>query len=226
MEHAKRKPTESLSAYDFYIRGKANFYRSSRRSIDEALRLFERAFELDSEFSSAYAMTAWCHVVRNNNRWLIHPEREKERMVWLAKQAARLGRNDPLALCVSGLVHAQVLDELGTGATLLDRAIVLAPSLAIAWNFSGWIRIYLGLAEVAIEHLQCSISLDPLNPFLYNNQNGVAAANFLAGRYDIAAEWAEKALRELPRYPPAIRVAAASYALSGQTHRAPQRSTY
>ena len=166
LEHTKRKPTESLSAYDCFIRGKANFYRSSRRSIHDALSLFERAFELDSEFASAYAMAAWCYVVRNNNRWLIDPEKETARMVWLAKRAARLGRDDPLALSVSGIVHAQVLNDLTTGATLLDRAVVLAPNLAIAWNFSGWIRIYLGQAEVAIEHLERSIRLDPLNPFL------------------------------------------------------------
>jgi TolB-like protein/class 3 adenylate cyclase len=220
MEYAKRKPTESLNAYDCYIRGKASFNRSSRRSIDEAQRLFERSFELDSEFASAYAMAAWCYVVRNNNRWLLDPEKETEQMVWLAKQAARFGRDDPLALSVSGIVHAQVLDDLTTSAKLLDRAVILAPNLAIAWNFSGWIRIYLGQGEVAIEHLEHSTRLDPLSPFLYNAHNGVAAAHFLAGRYEVAAEWAEKALRELQRYPPAIRVAAASYALSGQIGKA------
>jgi tetratricopeptide (TPR) repeat protein len=120
---------------------------------------------------------------------------------------------------VSGLVHSQVLNDLATCATLLDRAVALAPNLAIAWNFSV-IRIYLGEAEVAIDHLERAIRLDPLNPFLYNSHNGVAAAYFLAGRYEIAAQWAEKALHELPRYPPAIRIAAASYALSGQIDRA------
>jgi TolB-like protein/class 3 adenylate cyclase/tetratricopeptide (TPR) repeat protein len=220
MEHAKRKPTESLTAYDCYIRGKANFYRSSRRSIAEALALFERAFQLDSEFASAYAMAAWCYLIRNNNRWLVDPEKETERMVWLAKQAVRVGHDDPLALSVSGLVHSQVPNDLTTCATLLDRAVALAPNLAIAWNFSGWIRIYLGEAEVAIDHLERAIRLDPLNPFLYNSHNAVAAAYFLAGRYEIAAQWAEKALHELPRYLPAIRIAAASYALSGQIGRA------
>jgi TolB-like protein/class 3 adenylate cyclase/tetratricopeptide (TPR) repeat protein len=220
MEHAKRKPTESLTAYDCYIRGKANFYRSSRRSIAEALALFERAFQLDSEFASAYAMAAWCYLIRNNNRWLVDPEKETERMVWLAKQAVRVGHDDPLALSVSGLVHSQVPNDLTTCATLLDRAVALAPNLAIAWNFSGWIRIYLGEAEVAIDHLERAIRLDPLNPFLYNSHNAVAAAYFLAGRYEIAAQWAEKALHELPRYLPAIRIAAASYALSGQIDRA------
>jgi hypothetical protein len=49
--------------------------------IAEALALFERAFQLDSEFASAYAMAAWCYLIRNNNRWLVDPEKETERMV-------------------------------------------------------------------------------------------------------------------------------------------------
>ncbi len=221
-EQAKHKPTDSLNAYDYYIRGKSSFKGNgtSRRSIDEALPLFDRAIELDPDFSSAYGMAAWCYLVRNNNRWLVDAEKEVERMVWLAKQAARLGHDDPLALSVSGVVHAQVLDDLATGARLLDRAIALGPSLAVAWHFSGWIRIYLGQAEVAINHMERAIRLDPLDPLLYNVQNGVAAAHFLAGHYDTAAVWAERALHELARYKPAIRLAAASYALSGQIDKA------
>lgn len=48
----------------------------------------------------------------------------------------------------------------------------------------------------------------------------MAAAHFLAGRYSSAATWAEKALHERPRYQPAIRIAAASYALAEQIDKA------
>ena len=168
LEHAKRKPTESLNAYDCYLRGKASFegYGSSRRSIDEALPLFERAIDLDADFASAYAMAAWCYLVRNNNGWLVEADKETKRMLWLAKQAAHLGRDDPIALSVSGVVHAQVLNDLTTGASLLDRAIALGPSLAVVWLMSGWIRIYLRQPEVAIEYMERAIRLDPLDPFL------------------------------------------------------------
>jgi tetratricopeptide (TPR) repeat protein len=47
-------------------------------------------------------------------------------------------------------------------------------------------------------------------------QNGMAAAHFLAGRYDEASSWAEKALREHPNYLPAIRMSAASHAFAGR----------
>jgi hypothetical protein len=59
------------------------------------------------------------------------------------------------------LTNSQVPNDLTTCATLLDRAVALAPNLAIAWNFSGWIRIYLGEAEVAIDGTRHA-SLDEL----------------------------------------------------------------
>jgi adenylate cyclase len=63
IERAKRKPTESLDAYDYFLRGMANIHHWTRASNDEALRLFYKAIELDSEFGSAYGMAAWCYIL-------------------------------------------------------------------------------------------------------------------------------------------------------------------
>ena len=51
IERAKRKPTESLDAYDYFLRGMASFYQRTKEANSEALRLFYRAIELDPEFS-------------------------------------------------------------------------------------------------------------------------------------------------------------------------------
>jgi hypothetical protein len=40
IERAKRKPTESLNAYDYYLRGMANLHQGTREAISEALSLF------------------------------------------------------------------------------------------------------------------------------------------------------------------------------------------
>src|SRR5205823_822101 len=97
----KRKPTSSLNAYDFYLRGLASFHRGSRQSLIDALQFFDRAIELDSGFASAYGMAAWCCVIRNNNGW--SPETEVQHMTLRARQAARLGKDDPIALGMGGL---------------------------------------------------------------------------------------------------------------------------
>jgi hypothetical protein len=63
-----RKPTESLDAYDYYLRGVSNFHKGGREDISEALRLFLKAVELDDNFSSAYGMAAWCYVRLQSER--------------------------------------------------------------------------------------------------------------------------------------------------------------
>src|SRR5262249_45745908 len=43
IERAKRKPTESLDAYDYYLRGMASFHQGSKAGINQALPLFCKA---------------------------------------------------------------------------------------------------------------------------------------------------------------------------------------
>jgi len=105
---------------------------------------------------------------------------------------------------------------------LIARALALDPNSAAAWHHSGWVRIYLCDPEAAIEHMARAMRLNPLDPLLFGMQNGTAAAHFLAGRYDQASSWAEKALGEHRDHSPAMRMAAASHALAGRLTEARQ----
>ena len=70
IERAKRKPTESLDAYDYFLRGMAAFHQCTREANDEALALFYRAIELDPNFASAYGMAARCYLQRKGFGWV------------------------------------------------------------------------------------------------------------------------------------------------------------
>jgi TolB-like protein len=216
IERAKRKSTESLDAYDYYLRGKADFHQGTKEKIREALQLFYRAIELDPHFASAHGMAAACHVRRINLGWMTDRAQDIAELERLAKNAAALGKEDAVALHTAGFALAQVAGHLEPGAALIDRALALSPNLAAAWYHSGWVRIYLGEPETAIEHMARAMRLNPLDPLLFGMLNGTAAAHFLAGRYDAASSWAEKALWEQPRHSPAMRMAAASHALAGR----------
>ena len=50
IERAWRKPTESLDAYDYYLRGMAHVHLGSRQSIDAALGQFNHALMRDPNF--------------------------------------------------------------------------------------------------------------------------------------------------------------------------------
>ena len=62
--------------------------------------------------------------------------------------------------------------------------------------------------------------LSPLDPSLSLMQASLALAYFIAGRYDEASYWAEKAIREGTNFLPALRMVVASKALAGRQDEA------
>jgi adenylate cyclase len=221
IERAKHKPTESLDAYECFLRGMASQFLQTRDANKEALRLFYKAIELDPEFASAYGMAAWCYGWRKTQGWMSDQVTEAAETARLARRAAELGPEDAVALSRGG--HALlVVGDLEAATIFVDRAVVLNPNLWGAWNASGWVRIYRGEPEAAIEHFARAMRLSPLNPRVYGLQAGTAFAHFLAGRYDAASSLAEKAMRARTNYPTPIRIAAASHALAGRLAEARQ----
>jgi TolB-like protein/tetratricopeptide (TPR) repeat protein len=220
IERALHKPTESLHAYDYYLRGVANLHRGSREAIDEALDLFREAVRLDADFAPAYAMAAWCHFWRKVNGWMTDRTRETAEGIRLARRAVDLGRNDAVALTRSGHALAHLAGELDGGIALIDRARVLNPNLAPAWFLGGFLRVWRGEPEDAIAHFARAMRLSPLDPEMYRMQAGTAVAHMFAGRFETASAWAEKAFRDLPSFLVAVVIVAASHALAGETDAA------
>jgi SAM-dependent methyltransferase len=136
-----------------------------------------------------------------------------------------LGNEDAVALYTGGFGLTMIAGQLQTGAAWIDRALALDPNLAAAWHASGWVRIFLGDAEIAIEHFARGLRLNPVGPENFASENGTAAAHFLAGRYTDALKWSEKALQTKPNYAPAMRMVAASYACVDRLTEAQQTMT-
>jgi TolB-like protein len=220
IERAKRKPTESLDAYDYYLRGMANLHRGTRDSIDEALAQFYHALQRDPNFASAYAMAAWCHFWRKVNGWMTDRPQEIAEGARLARRAVELGRDDAVALTRSGHALGHFTGDLDGGIALIDRALVLDPNLASAWFLGGFLRVWHGEPDGAIEHFARAMRLSPLDPEMYRMQAGMAVAHLFAGRFDAASSWAEKAFRDLPSFLMVVSIIAASHALAGRTDEA------
>ena len=50
-----KRQTVNAQAYDLYLRGQDYLYRLTKRSVDYAIQLFEKAIELDPRYAAAYA---------------------------------------------------------------------------------------------------------------------------------------------------------------------------
>jgi len=216
IERARRKPADSLDAYDLYLRGLARMYRMTRGAHEEALTLFGKSSQLDPEFALPYARAAHLYGYRKTNGWVVDRARETAEARRLAQRAVHLGGDDAVALSYGGFILAYVSGEFEDGAAFVERAVSLNANHAATWGFSGWFKACFGEPEIAIEHVAIAMRLSPLDPRTFAWQDYMALAHFCAGRYDEATIWAERALRSQPNFAPAMRLAAAGHALGGR----------
>jgi TolB-like protein/tetratricopeptide (TPR) repeat protein len=225
IKRARRKPTENLDAYDYYLRGLVSARRWTKDANSEALQLFCKAIELDSGLACAYGMAAWCYVQRKARGWMVERAKESAQAARLARKAVLLGGDDSVALCMGGYALAFVAHEFDDAAAFMDRGLTVNPNLAQAWMLSGWLRVWRGEPDLALDHVAHAMRLSPLDPSMFGMQAATAYAHFLASRYDMASSWAEKAMRENPTFLLAICIFAASSALAGRPEQAQRGMT-
>jgi TolB-like protein/class 3 adenylate cyclase len=216
IKRANRKPTESIDAHIFVMRGLHSLHKWSRVAIDEALRLSYRAIELDPNYAYAYGLAVTCYTMRKAAGWIEEPEPEIEEVRRLVTRIVEVGRDDAFALSSAGFATANLLGDLDTAASLIDQALALNPNQVLTLNQSGYVRIWRGEPELAIEYVQRAMQLSPVDTLMFMMQGAMAFAHFIAGRDAEALAWAEKALQRNPLMSPATRIATASAALLGR----------
>jgi TolB-like protein/class 3 adenylate cyclase/tetratricopeptide (TPR) repeat protein len=217
LEHAEigravLKPTESLDAYDHYMRAIACGYRWTSEATSEALRHYYKAIELDPKFALAHALATTSYSWRKSNGWMTDIASEIAETERLAKRAVHLDQHDAQVLCWSGAALALVSGDVDAGGPLIERALRLNPNLMDAWLSSGLIKLVLREWSSAVEHFAHAMRLSPFDPLLFMMQQGTAAAYFSIGDYDEAAAWSAKSVGENPNFSSAWRIVAASNA--------------
>jgi adenylate cyclase len=229
IERSKSKSTDRLDAYDYYLRGLARLnlvmvgFHSEAilAGVREARALFLKATEIDPDFARAYSSAARCCLIESQN---VGATADREAIVAetvrVSRRAVSVGRDDALALSDAAQALAYVAGEIDEGTTLIERALALNPNLALAWNFGGWIKIFRGEPEVAIERFARAMRLNPLDPFIFLLRLGTACGHLFAGDDKEAAVWAERALQERPNVIVGLRLAASCFAHGGRLEEA------
>ena len=132
------------------------------------------------------------------------------------------GKDDALALSTAGIALAYVVGDLDEGAAFIEQALALNPNLAWAWLFSGFVNVWLGNPEIAIERVARAMRLSPQDFQYFNMQVATAGAHLMAGRFVEALSWGKAAARAHPSYVLCDGIVAASAAHAGQLDEAKQ----
>jgi tetratricopeptide (TPR) repeat protein len=92
------------------------------------------------------------------------------------------------------------------------EAIELNPSFALGHGYLALQLAFVGEADKAIEEAETAIRLSPRDPELFHFLVAIGTAHFVAGRYNEAVAWGQKAVRERPSVPGPQRLLATSLA--------------
>jgi TolB-like protein len=199
IERASRKPTESLDAYDLYLRALTRVRHFSDESFAEAIDLLRQALAIDPFYVSAAALLSWSHNQRRIGGWGTVSTADIAEAVRLARWALDAGRDDPDTLWQSGYALYRLAGETGLAMAALDRAVALNPNAAIAWVAKGIVHAHRNQPEAAIQSLDRALRLSPFDPLGYYTTGGLALVHLSTRRFETAIEWADRALHDNPR---------------------------
>jgi TolB-like protein/class 3 adenylate cyclase/tetratricopeptide (TPR) repeat protein len=220
IERATRKPTESLDAYDFYLRALAQSYRYTEEGLAEAIALLRQTLAIDPSYAPAGALIAWCRVVQRVQGWGALSTDDIAEAIRLARQALEAARDDPETVWRAAYPLFLLAGETALAETVVDRALTQNPNAATAWMFRGLVHALRNRPEAAIEACERAQRLSPFDPLRHWIAVGIALAHLYSRRFDQAIEWADRALHDQPRLVTAFRTKAVAKAYLGRLDEA------
>jgi adenylate cyclase len=154
----ERKPTNSVEAYDLFLKGRANLYRiTGKPPLFEAINCFEAAIEIDPHFGDAYGYLSFCHYLG----WAVmYPEFKDglNRAHELAEKGVALDGASAIAYSRLGWMQA-FLRRHDPAIANLEKAVALAPNDAEAYAMFGAVLNYWGDPEKGLAMLEKAFSL-------------------------------------------------------------------
>jgi serine/threonine protein kinase len=186
------KPTQSLPAYDAFLRGEAALQSDDPGSERQAIAAYEQAVALDSIFVEAWAQLSEAQA-RLYQRTPTPTGGEAVRHA--AKRALALAPARPEGhLALSKYYYVVAWDDLN-GFKADSIALALAPTNPVALNAVGYDELYLGRWDEGRRHLEQALALDPHSE---TGAGGLARVLLYSRRFPEAEQAYNRMLQRTP----------------------------
>jgi adenylate cyclase len=210
LERIRRRPTDDLQAYDYFLRGIMHFDRFSKDDNRIARQMFERAVRLDPNYARAYAKNTWTYLIDYLFAWSDAPNQSLHQALQVAKQAVESDASEAWAHFALGAVYLfQKQHDLAVQEYQI--AYHLNPNDADVVLDYGWCLAYAGRPEEGIPLMEGASRLNPYHPIYFHVE--LALGYYMTRQYTKTITALEKIS---DHYPGSYRMLAASYAQAGR----------
>ncbi len=171
----RRRPPESLRAYELYLLGYELEAPIDKENTLEAIQVLERAIEMDPLFARTWTVLGWACEHAVTAGWAENPSIMAARRRTAVLKAAELDPRDPIALEELGALRAEEGD-IGGAREAFERALELgrnhADTLAL---LAKYVVTVLGRENEAMSLMKRAFRLNPNAPnWYFMNQLRVA----------------------------------------------------
>ena len=208
------RPTSDLTAYDLYLRAYAMYSGSHQRLMREALALLEEAIARDPQYGPALGFAAFCCMQLASDAAAPDRDATRQKGIDFGRRAVELAESTPGVLADAAMALASFGEDIEAMIVLVDRALAFNPSYARGWHISGFLRLWAGQADLAIEHGGRALRLSPRAQARLTSLL-LGYALFFSRRFEEAVPRLRAAIEETPVFPTPYRFLAACYAHMG-----------
>jgi adenylate cyclase len=215
---SQHRSPEDLDAWDMVMQANFLFWRLTKHDSKAAIAILRRAVERHPDYAPAHSMLAFALLISRQVGW-ISMEPEVNEPASIAAHAVELDDRDPWAHVALGYV-AYTRRRTDEAVDEFQRALDLNPNFAAAHGYLGFALVCDGRSDQAIDHIEQAIRMSPHDPqnALFNVH--LAAAHYLAGRYNEAIVCGRKAMQQRFGLTNGHRIYIASLAQAGQIDEA------
>jgi TolB-like protein len=212
--HARRKPPDSMDAWDLVMRALSHYWRVTRQDNVVAQALLEKATALDPNYGQALGVLAASHTFSAHMGW-----EDMATVAPLAERAALaailIDSEDPWAHHALGCVYL-FTRRFDDSLAEFELALRLNPNFSLAQGYYGVTLAYCGRWEEGDLAARRALRLSPRDPFSAIYFGIAAYAQFVGRNYDEAMRLARDGIRQRADFVGAHRVLTAAAGMAGR----------
>lgn len=212
---ASRPPGTHPAAYQAFLRGRYHWNAPGDEGLDEAVRYYDQAIQLDPEFGKAYSARARAGVARCEY-YLAEPLAVLDNVRRDATRALELDAGDSEAHVALAEVHRMLNWDWSSAEASYRAALDVNPNSESTHRYYALFLAARGRSE-ALRIVDRGWMLDPL---CLTNNTAAASVRFYVGDYESAIERCRITLDIDPAYGPARRRMASALAELGRYREA------